>query len=169
MNQSVKDNYIHNILELLERSAERFPDRPAFGDPEKDITFRELVRKARAAGELLAADVPSESPVAFYLEKSVDAVTAMFGAVYAGGFYSFIDVRQPAARAQKVLDVLEPAVLITDEENAEKAEELSFGGRRILLKDLLEQAGKILSGQEALLSPVLARIRSAMTDTAPLM
>ena len=58
MNQSVKDNYIHNILELLERSAERFPDRPAFGDPEKDITFRELVRKARAAGELLAADVP---------------------------------------------------------------------------------------------------------------
>ena len=50
VNQSVKDNYIHNILELLERSAERFPDRPAFGDPEKDITFRELVRKARAAG-----------------------------------------------------------------------------------------------------------------------
>ena len=168
VNQSVKDNYIHNILELLERSAERFPDRPAFGDPEKDITFRELVRKARAAGELLSADVSSESPVAFYLEKSVDAVTAMFGAVYAGGFYSFIDVRQPAARAQKVLDVLEPAVLITDEENAEKAEELSFGGRRILLKDLLEQAGKILSGQEAPLSPVLARIRSAMTDTAPL-
>lgn len=168
VNQSVKDNYIHNILELLERSAERFPDRPAFGDPEKDITFRELVRKARAAGELLAADVPSESPVAFYLEKSVDAVIAMFGAVYAGGFYSFIDVRQPAARAQKVLDVLEPSVLITDEENAEKAEELSFGGRRILLKDLLEQAGKILSGQEAPLSPVLARIRSTMTDTAPL-
>lgn len=171
VNQSVKDNYIHNILELLERSAERFPDRPAFGDPEKDITFRELVRKARAAGELLAADVPSESPVAFYLEKSVDAVTAMFGAVYAGGFYSFIDVRQPAARAQKVLDVLEPAVLITDEENAEKAEKLSFGGRRILLKDLLEQAGRTLSGQKeplSLLSPVLARIRSAMTDTAPL-
>lgn len=171
VNQSVKDNYIHNILELLERSAERFPDRPAFGDPEKDITFRELVRKARAAGELLAADVPSESPVAFYLEKSVDAVTAMFGAVYAGGFYSFIDVRQPAARAQKVLDVLEPAVLITDEENAEKAEELSFGGRRILLKDLLEQAGRTLSGQKEPLpplSPVLARIRSAMTDTAPL-
>ena len=171
VNQSVKDNYIHNILELLERSAERFPDRPAFGDPEKDITFRELVRKARAAGELLAADVPSESPVAFYLEKSVDAVTAMFGAVYAGGFYSFIDVRQPAARGQKVLDVLEPAVLITDEENAEKAEELSFGGRRILLKDLLEQAGRTLSGQKEPLpplSPVLARIRSTMTDTAPL-
>ena len=149
VNQSVKDKYIHNILELLEQSAEHFPDRPAFGDPEKDITFRELVRKARAAGELLSADVQAESPVAFYLEKSVDAVTAMFGAVYAGGFYSFIDVRQPAARAQKVLDVLEPAVLITDEENAEKAEELSFGGRRILLKDLLERAEKIPSGQEA--------------------
>lgn len=142
--EEILSRYIHNILELLEQSAERFPDRPAFGDPEKDITFRELVRKARAVGELLSENVTVESPVAFYLEKSVDAVTAMFGAVYAGGFYSFIDVRQPAARAQKVVDVLEPAVLITDEENAAKAAELALSGKRIVLKDLLEQAEKIL-------------------------
>ncbi len=165
--------YIHNILELLEQSAERFPDRPAFGDPEKDITFRELVRKARAVGELLSENVTMESPVAFYLEKSVDAVTAMFGAVYAGGFYSFIDVRQPAARAQKVVDVLEPAVLITDEENAGKAAELAFSGKRILLKNLLGQADEILrkSGETAGASAdtaVLDGIRRRMTDTAPL-
>ena len=185
--------YIHNILELLERSAERFPDRPAFGDPDKDITFRELVRKARAVGELLSKDVAIESPVAFYLEKSVDAVTAMFGAVYAGGFYSFIDVRQPAARAQKVVDVLEPAVLITDEENAGKAAELAFLGKRILLKDLLAQAEESLQknnkmtgvsedqaayekkaeGAQGLeerqpLPAVLDGIRRNMPDTAPL-
>ena len=185
--------YIHNILELLERSAERFPDRPAFGDPDKDITFRELVRKARAVGELLSKDVAIESPVAFYLEKSVDAVTAMFGAVYAGGFYSFIDVRQPAARAQKVVNVLEPAVLITDEENAGKAAELAFLGKRILLKDLLAQAEESLQknnkmtgvsedpaaseekaeGAQGLeerqpLPAVLDGIRRNMPDTAPL-
>lgn len=142
-------NYIKNVLELLEQAAERFPDRPAFGDPQKDITFAELVQKARAVGELLAEYMTMESPAAFYLEKSVDAVIAMFGVVYAGGFYSFIDVRQPAARAQKVADVLEPAVFITDEANKERAEEITCGGKRILLEELLEQAEEIRSRGDA--------------------
>lgn len=144
-----KSKYTKNVLELLEQEAERFPNRPAFGDPQKDITFAELLQKARAVGELLAEDMGIESPAAFYLEKSVDAVIAMFGVVYAGGFYSFIDVRQPAARAQKVADVLEPAVFITDEANKERAEEIVCGGKRILLEELLEQAEKLRSRRAA--------------------
>lgn len=164
-------NYISNVLELLEQSAERFPDRPAFGDPKKDITFTELVRRARAASEILlqVEGMGIGSPVAFYLEKSVDAVSAMFGAVYAGGFYSFIDVRQPAARAQKVVDVLEPAVLITDEENAERCGELQTKGGVLRLEELLAKADeKVKEENLDLIPPALARIRKAMTDTAPL-
>ena len=170
--------YIHNVLEFLEQSAARFPDRPAFGDPDKEITFRELVKKARAAGELLAGQVKPETPAAFYLEKSVDAVVAMFGAVYAGGFYSFVDVRQPAARAQKVIDVLTPSVLVVDEENAERAGELSFSGEKILLSELMKQVEERVHREESdapqgktavpPLSPVLSDIRRRMTDTAPL-
>lgn len=177
--------YITNVLELLERSAEQFPERPAFGDPVKDITFRELTETAQAVGRLLLQDVVPEAPVAFYLEKSVDAVAAMFGAVYAGGFYSFIDVRQPAARAQKVLDVLEPAVLITDAANEKGAAALSCGGRRWRLEDLLEAAranireastdcpAEDACGPEepcgiAEQKAELAAVRARMTDTAPL-
>lgn len=177
--------YITNVLELLERSAEQFPERPAFGDPVKDITFRELTETAQAVGRLLLQDVVPEAPVAFYLEKSVDAVAAMFGAVYAGGFYSFIDVRQPAARAQKVLDVLEPAVLITDAANEKGAAALSCGGRRWRLEDLLEAArenireaskdcpaGGACDPEEpcgiAEQNAELAAVRARMTDTAPL-
>ena len=188
--------YCTNVLELLERSAERFPDRPAFGDPKGDITFRELVCRARAVGMLLTGEIRQQQPVAFYLEKSVDAVIAMFGAVYAGGFYSFVDVRQPAARAQKVLDVLEPPVLITDEENLAKSGELVCAGKKMLLSELLEKSAaicstaeienagdhKILSendvtkekdetkgdGERMAMPPELLQIRSRMTDTAPL-
>ncbi len=186
--------YTKNVLELLEQSAEKFPDRPAFGDPQKDITFSELLQKARAVGELLSKDMAPESPAAFYLEKSVDAVIAMFGVVYAGGFYSFIDVRQPAARAQKVADVLQPAVFITDEANEERAAQIACGGRRILLRELLKQAEEFAVGgsadrsadaaageastedssgnarneEAAGLSGTLAGIRSRMTDKAPL-
>ena len=162
--------YITNVLELLEQSAERFPDRPAFGDPKKEITFRELVRKARAVGAVLARDMALEAPAAFYLEKSVDAVAAMFGAVYAGGFYSFIDVRQPISRAQKVLDVLAPAVLITDAANEERAGTLICSGRRWTLEELLKEAKKrsqdeAAAEEDRILSE---KIRSRMTDAAPL-
>lgn len=177
--------YITNVLELLERSAEQFPERPAFGDLGKDITFRELTETAQAVGRLLLQDMVPEAPVAFYLEKSVDAVAAMFGAVYAGGFYSFIDVRQPVARAQKVVDVLEPAVLITDAANEKGAAALSCGGRRWRLEDLLEAArAKIREASKdcpagdasdpekpcgiAGLDAELAAVRARMTDTAPL-
>ncbi len=160
--------YITNVLELLERSAERFPDRPAFGDPKGDITWSELVQKARAVGILLAQQIQPEQPVAFYLEKSVDAVIAMFGAVYAGGFYSFIDVRQPAARAQKVLDVLEPPLVVTDEENETKSNELSCPGKKVLLSKLLEEAAVHQGMQDGNMPQSLAHIRENMTDTTPL-
>lgn len=139
--------YTSNVLEMLERTAAKFPDKTAFGDPSKEITFGELVRKAQAVGTLLADRIGIGSPVAFYMEKSVDAVTAMFGAVYAGGFYSFVDVRQPAARAAKVLGVLEPAVVITDDANAEKAEQLkaqtASGAMWIRIEDLLSDADRM--------------------------
>ncbi len=180
--------YITNVLELLERSAMKFPERPAFGDPGKDITFRELAETAQAVGRILLQDVTPEAPVAFYLEKSVDAAAAMFGAVYAGGFYSFIDVRQPTARAQKVVDVLEPAVLITDAANEEGAAALSCGGRRWRLEELLAAAGAQIretretsegspageasdperAGRTEKENAALAAIRAHMTDTAPL-
>ncbi len=180
--------YITNVLELLERSAMKFPERPAFGDPGKDITFRELAETAQAVGRILLQDVTPEAPVAFYLEKSVDAAAAMFGAVYAGGFYSFIDVRQPTARAQKVVDVLEPAVLITDAANEEGAAALSCGGRRWRLEELLAAAraqiretretseggtaGEASDPERAdrteKENAALAAIRAHMTDTAPL-
>jgi len=109
-----------NILDMLETSAERYPERPAFGDVDKDITFAELEQKAKAVGTLLADEIGIAEPVAFYMDKSVDATCAMFGAVYAGGFYSFLDVKQPQARTESVLGILEPKVIFTDAENFDR-------------------------------------------------
>ena len=91
------------ILDGLERMAAKEPSRIAFIDPDKEITFADLVRCSRRVGTFLAGKITRRSPVAFYMEKSVDALCAMFGAVYAGGFYSFVDVRQPAARAENAV------------------------------------------------------------------
>ena len=155
--------YFTNVLQFLERSAEEYPERTAFADPEGEITFRDLCLRAKSIGSYLAGLMKPQEAAAFYMEKSVPAVAAMFGAVYAGGFYSFIDVRQPAARADKALEVLAPAVLITDSLNEEKAAELSYSGKILRIEDLFAVSGPSPEDEKK-----LAKIREGLTDTMPL-
>ena len=113
-----------NILEMLENSALKYPEKTAFTDPAHSMTFRETMDGAKKAGTFFLKNQIAHCPVSFYMEKSTDAVCGMFGAVYAGCFYSFIDLRQPESRIHSILDTLKPGIIITDEENYEKACEL---------------------------------------------
>lgn len=161
-----------NVLEMLEYSAHRFPDKTAFKDPDKSISFEDLKDISKRVATLfldgsVCEPVKAGSPVAFYMEKSVDALCIMFGAVYAGGFYSFIDVRQPSARAMDVLDILEPVILVTDGKNLNGAKELAedYRGRITLFEadELLRKAAQTKIGDE-----FLSGARDSFYDMLPL-
>lgn len=149
----------NNILDLLEKTCEKYPEKSAFGDVERDITFCELQTVAKTIGTLLADKIAMTDAVAFYMEKSVPAVCGMFGTVYAGGFYSFLDVKQPQTRIEGILKILEPKVIFTDRENYEKIVSYAYTKEIILLEDVLE--GTIDEDR-------LAEIRSQMQDVNPL-
>ena len=127
-----------NILEMLENSAQLFPKRLAFGDDKKDITFDELLKKAKAIGTLLTEEIAIGEPVAFYMDKSVNATCGMFGTVYAGGFYSFLDVKQPQSRTESVLGILEPKIIFTDADNFDKILGYATNAKIWKLDDVLE-------------------------------
>ena len=151
----------NNILDLLERSCEKYPDKMAFGDTECDISFSELVSKAKGVGSVLADKIGIAEPVAFYMEKSVPAVCGMFGTVYAGGFYSFLDVKQPQVRTESVLHILEPKVIFTDNEHYEKIASYETNAQILLLSDVLEGIHEV--NEEA-----LQRVRQKFCDINPL-
>ena len=167
----------NNILDLLERSAENFPDKEAFGDTERDITFKKLVQASKAIGTLLADKIEIAEPVAFYMDKSVPAVCGMFGTVYAGGFYSFMDVKQPQVRIESVLGILEPKVIFTDAENFEKITSYKTDAEILVLEELLGNylidEDEIGNDKEAVRACVideekLAGIRANFQDVNPL-
>lgn len=150
-----------NILDMLEASTEQYPNRYAFGDAEKDITFEELQIKAKVVGTLLADEIQTADPVAFYMDKSVNAVCGMFGTVYAGGFYSFLDVKQPQARTESVLGILEPKIIFTDAENYEKIIHYTTNAKILILADILEDNIKVDEGK-------LQKVRDMFVDVNPL-
>lgn len=154
---------MQNVLAWLENSARRSPHKLAVADPTTSLTYEELLRAARSMGSWLATcgGVRPRTAVALYLEKSPLALAAMLGAAYAGGFYSVIDVRQPEGRVRSICDTLQPAVILTDAENAEQAREL-FEGMPVGLARIEELAQ--FEADDAL----LATIRAQAIDVDPL-
>lgn len=163
---------MNNVLQMLEKSAQTYPDKAAFSDPVKEISFSDLTETSkRCASYLLdegifSPDAP-ERACAFFMEKSVDAATVMFAAIYAGGFYSFIDIRQPSERARKVIEVLTPAMVVTDETGYETLKnyyEGDFGSLRVVLIDELIAKSRA----HVINDSALSSVRNNFYDRTPL-
>lgn len=148
-----------SVIELLEYTADLYPNRMAFGDENGDISFAAFKEGAQSVGSFLLNKIAPCTPVAFYLEKSTLAIRGMFGAVYAGGFYSIIDVRQPPARAESVLNILKPAVILTDKLHFDKAQALRYSAEVICIEDILDTPIKRAE---------LAAVQNGLQDTQPL-
>ena len=118
---------VKNILEYLEMSERRFPEKTAYTDRNGSRTFRSFAMTARRIGTCLA-EMPRGGlqgrPAAVFMEKSVDMIECFMGIVYAGGFYCPVDTAMPEERIRTIFSVLQPAVLLVKREDLQKAENL---------------------------------------------
>lgn len=126
-----------NVLEWLENKTEQEKKRIAFIDPKDEISFKELEQKAKCIGTYISYMCDVRSAVGFYMEKNIDAVCGMLGAVYGGCLYSFLDTRQPESRMHQIISVLQPALILTDEEHLEEAHKLFPEIRVEVIADIL--------------------------------
>ena len=125
-----------NILEYLEKSAQKYPDKTAFADENTSCTFKELECTGRKIGTALSRYIAPRNPIPIFMEKSVETIGAFMGAVYAGCFYVLIDTKQPASRLNQILDILKSEVIITSEKYLKDLEKLGFEGKVLMLSEL---------------------------------
>ncbi len=147
---------VTNVLEWLDASAARLPDKIAFGGEKSALTFGQLRDRARRAGTYLAGRVEMNQPVAVFMEKTPECLAAFFAAVCAGCFYVPLDTKMPPERIKLIFDTLHPAFVFYDEKNAPAAREVAG------------QAGCALFDEACQTEPdeaVLAAIRAAHVDT----
>ena len=103
-----------NVLEYLEQTAGRFPEKRAVTDPEGSLTFAGLLEKARQAGTYLTRYTSPGQPVGIYMSKSRDAYAAMLGIVYAGCFSVFLNTEQGTLRLRKMVETSGLSIVLTD-------------------------------------------------------
>ena len=117
-----------NILQYLEATAPRLPQKIAYADGVDHITFEELYRSARSVGSGLLARGFSKEPIAILMEKHPRVPAAFYGVIYAGCFYVPLDSAMPRHRMEVILEQVGARVIVVDSKNQRVAEELHFNG-----------------------------------------
>ena len=108
-----------NMLEYLEETADRLPDKTAFYDDRDSFSYAQLRDTAKRIGSCLSSVCPPRQPVALLLDsRSIRNIPAMFGVLYAGCAYAPLDIAMPAERLNLLLNLLQPAAVLTDEKGA---------------------------------------------------
>lgn len=125
-----------NILDYLESSALRFPDKTAFADEENSLSFAELQQRARRIGSALCVILPQKRPIPVYMQKCAEEIAAFLGVVYAGCAYAPVDPQMPQKRVERILQTLEADVVIADELCREQLIAMGYTGRILSVSEL---------------------------------
>ena len=127
---------MYNALEYLERSAEKYPDKVAFADVKKEITYSEPVVRAKSIGSSLGKRCDKNTPIPVFMEKGVDAISLFFGILYGGCFYVMMDLKQPKTRLDHILGTLDVNTIVSSPEFERDLKKLDFQGNTIMLEEL---------------------------------
>jgi amino acid adenylation domain-containing protein len=111
------------LNQLLTRSAERYPERPAIRARGRSLNYRELEERSNQLAHLLRErGLRKGDRVGLYFPKAVESVVAMFGVLKAGGVYVALDPEAPAQRVEYIIQNCGMRGLVT---SAEKLTELN--------------------------------------------
>lgn len=102
------------VIDYLEASAKRCPDKTAFSDPDKDLSYGALLENARRIGTALAGRTQkTNEPVAVLIDRNVESICAFMGVAMSRNFYLPIDVTQPPQRIRTIIEQMQPAAIVS--------------------------------------------------------
>jgi amino acid adenylation domain-containing protein len=127
-----------NVLEYLEATVKRVPQKVAYSDGSFDMTFSEVYHDSRAIGSALLAGGFYGQPVVVYMAKHPKTVAAFFGCVYGGNYYVPIDPEMPRFRIELIFQNLAPKAVICDGDSIKDLEGLEFDGRIFLYDETVK-------------------------------
>ena len=148
-----------NVLEYLEQTAPRVPEKIAIGSPEYSLTYGEIWQEAKAVGSFLHSNGLYSQSVVVFMKKSPRTIAAFLGVIYAGCYYVALDEEMPAHRIGLIFDTLKPQAVICDETTVNLLDGLSYTGARYLYSEI-----SAFPVEEA----ALAAIREKQIDTDPI-
>ena len=148
-----------NVLEYLEHTVTRVPEKVAFANEEMGLTFRQVYDQARSVGSFLQNEGFYKKAVVVFMKKHPTTLVSFFGTIYAGCYYVPLDDEMPRHRIELILKTLNPAAMICDQTTAPLVEEFDYHGKTYIYSEICETA---------VAEDALASIRDRQLDIDPI-
>lgn len=154
-----------NILQALEESERKYPDKIIFGDDKEEITYSNFVNNAKLIGTNILKKIEyGNYPIVIFIDKTINCLETMMGIIYSGNFYTIIDTKSPKGRVESILNTLECKTIIVDNKNFDKLQKIGITD--------LEKKVNILIYEDLLKNDInqetLDKIREKQIDTDPI-
>ena len=148
-----------NILQYLEATEKRLPDKIAYSNGDDSLSFSALTRLSKAIGSALLAKNLGRGGIAILMNKHPNQIAAFYGTVYAGSYYVPLDTDMPPKRMESILQTVSPKAMIVDEKGARLLSSLSYQGEILHFSEL---------SQAPIDEALLLAQRSRQIDTDPI-
>src|SRR5580765_946513 len=105
------------LQQLLTKSAQAYPDKPAVWARGQSITYRELDERSNQVAHFLRQrGVQKGDRVGLFFPKCVESIVSMLGVLKAGGVYVPLDPQAPSDRIGYIIGNCGIRILITNAE-----------------------------------------------------
>ena len=148
-----------NVLEYLEQTVTRLPDKVAFANEEMGLSFCQVYNQARAIGTHLHNEGFYKKPVVVFMKKHPKTIVAFLGTIYSGCYYVPLDEEMPRHRIELIFQTLQPGAIICDDTTAPLVQDFDYNGKTYLYDDICTTAVD---------DAALAEIRNRQIDTDPI-
>ena len=152
---------VTNILEYLEQTAQRLPEKTALADDKLSLSFGQWLQQAENIGTAIAQATNStmRHAVLVFVDRRIEGLVGAMGAVESGNFYVPIDCKMPFERVRLIADVCKPiAAVATTEADLRTLNQIEFDGPRFLYNEVKDHLAD---------HQVLDKIREQIIDLDP--
>ncbi len=126
----------NHVLDYLNQTVRRIPDKVAFSDGTDSLTFYEVWRQSGAVGSWLSGQGIYKEPVVVFMDRHPETITAFLGVIAGGCFYIPVDLEMPEMRIELILKNTKARVMICDGRTVGTAKSLRFNGKIVLYKEI---------------------------------
>lgn len=110
--------YYTNVIDYLEETVEKYPDKLAFVDENVSVSFSELQKFSKSLGCSIIQKAKNiiRRPIIVMVKNNVYDIIGFMGVIYSGNFYVPIDINTPKDRLDIIIKKLNPLMILSQEE-----------------------------------------------------
>lgn len=106
-----------NLIEYLEKSSEKFPNKLAISDEKTELTFSELRKQAMSIASYIIEQTGSKNKaIAVEVDRCTQTIVMFLAVLYSGNFYVPIDNKMPEDRVKLILEDIKPVLSLSIKE-----------------------------------------------------